>query len=70
MAGCRRAGTFIIAWTNTAATKGGKVKPLKAPKREKVEDDDDTLAFKANQKAGTIASVSYICGYTMRVAES
>lgn len=32
---------------------GGKVKPLKAPKKEKKEMDDDEIAFKAKQQAGT-----------------
>ena len=32
---------------------GGKAKPLKQPKKEKKELDEDELAFKAKQKAGT-----------------
>lgn len=31
---------------------GGKVKPLKAPKKDKKELDDDELAFREKQKAG------------------
>lgn len=31
---------------------GGKAKPLKQPKKEKKELDDEDLAFKAKQKAG------------------
>ncbi|KAI1908170.1 Translation machinery-associated protein 7 [Ophidiomyces ophidiicola] len=31
--------------------EGGKVKPLKAPKKEKKEMDDDEIAFKEKQKA-------------------
>ncbi|EEP82517.1 predicted protein [Uncinocarpus reesii 1704] len=31
--------------------EGGKVKPLKAPKKEKKELDDDELAFREKQKA-------------------
>lgn len=31
---------------------GGKAKPLKAPKKDKKEYDDDDLAFKEKQKAG------------------
>lgn len=31
---------------------GGKAKPLKAPKKEKKELDDDELAFKEKQRAG------------------
>jgi hypothetical protein len=32
---------------------GGKVKPLKAPKKEKKELDEDEIAFKAKQAAGS-----------------
>ena len=32
---------------------GGKVKPLKAPKKEKKDMDEDEIAFKAKQQAGT-----------------
>ena len=31
---------------------GGKVKPLKAPKKEKKEMDEEDVAFKAKQAAG------------------
>ncbi|KAL8829086.1 MAG: hypothetical protein Q9191_002211 [Dirinaria sp. TL-2023a] len=31
---------------------GGKAKPLKAPKKEKKEMDEDDLAYKAKLKAG------------------
>ncbi|KAI9755489.1 MAG: Translation machinery-associated protein 7 [Lichina confinis] len=31
--------------------EGGKAKPLKQPKKEKKELDEDELAFKAKQKA-------------------
>jgi hypothetical protein len=31
---------------------GGKVKPLKAAKKEKKDLDDDDLAFREKQKAG------------------
>ncbi|RVX73828.1 Translation machinery-associated protein 7 [Exophiala mesophila] len=34
-----------------ASREGGKVKPLKAPKKEKKEMDDDEIAFKAKQQA-------------------
>ncbi|KAB8255246.1 translation machinery associated TMA7 [Aspergillus pseudonomiae] len=34
-----------------ASREGGKVKPLKAAKKEKKELDDDDLAFKERQKA-------------------
>ena len=33
-------------------TKGGKAKPLKAPKKEKKELDEEDLAFKAKQREG------------------
>ncbi|KAK0544768.1 Translation machinery-associated protein 7 [Tilletia horrida] len=35
--------------------QGGKVKPLKAPKKEKKDLDEDDLAFKAKQKADEAA---------------
>lgn len=31
---------------------GGKIKPLKAPKKQQKELDDDEVAFKEKQKAG------------------
>ncbi|KAI9446618.1 coiled-coil domain-containing protein 72 [Lactarius indigo] len=31
--------------------QGGKLKPLKAPKKDKKEEDEDAAAFKAKQKA-------------------
>lgn len=31
---------------------GGKMKPLKAPKKDKKDLDDDDLAFKEKQRAG------------------
>jgi Translation machinery associated TMA7 len=37
---------------NTDQILGGKVKPLKAPKKEKEEKDEDEVAFKAKQAAG------------------
>jgi len=30
--------------------QGGKLKPLKAPKKDKADDDDEAKAFKAKQK--------------------
>ena len=39
---------------------GGKVKPLKAPKKEKKEMDDDEIAFKAKQQAGTLLSDIFV----------
>jgi hypothetical protein len=38
---------------NSPQSSGGKVKPLKAPKKEKKEMDEDEVAFKAKQQAGT-----------------
>jgi len=35
--------------------QGGKLKPLKAPKKEKVDEDEDTKAFKAKQKQDSAA---------------
>ncbi|MCJ1414423.1 hypothetical protein MMC32_000749 [Xylographa parallela] len=35
-----------------ASREGGKAKPLKAPKKEKKEMDDEEIAFKDKQKAG------------------
>lgn len=32
------------------------MKPLKAPKKEKKDMDEDEVAFKAKQQAGTISS--------------
>lgn len=32
---------------------GGKAKPLKAPKKEKKEMDEDEIAYREKQKAGT-----------------
>ncbi|KAK4936172.1 Translation machinery-associated protein 7 [Elasticomyces elasticus] len=34
-----------------ASREGGKAKPLKAPKKEKKEMDEDEVAFKAKQAA-------------------
>ena len=36
---------------------GGKAKPLKAAKKEKKELDEDDLAFKERQRAGTLSSL-------------
>lgn len=40
--------------SNTNPVAGGKVKPLKAPKKEKKEMDEDEIAFKAKQAAGML----------------
>ncbi|MCJ1385321.1 Translation machinery-associated protein 7 [Xylographa soralifera] len=37
-------------------TPGGKAKPLKAPKKEKKEMDDEEIAFKEKQKADAKAN--------------
>ncbi|KAK5065250.1 Translation machinery-associated protein 7 [Exophiala bonariae] len=34
-----------------ASREGGKVKPLKAPKKEKKDMDEDEIAFKAKKQA-------------------
>ncbi|THC98979.1 hypothetical protein EYZ11_001530 [Aspergillus tanneri] len=36
-----------------ASREGGKVKPLKAAKKEKKDLDDEDIAFKERQRAGT-----------------
>jgi len=38
---------------------GGKAKPLKAPKKEKKEMDEEDLAFREKQKAGAWAIFSH-----------
>lgn len=40
-----------------ANTTGGKAKPLKAPKKEKKEVDEDDKAFQEKQKAGESRSM-------------
>ena len=37
---------------------GGKAKPLKAPKKEKKEMDEDEIAFREKQKAGALSGYS------------
>lgn len=39
------------ATTNLMLPTGGKAKPLKAPKKEKKELDEDEIAYKAKQAA-------------------
>lgn len=46
---------MLIVYTNCDSI-GGKVKPLKAPKKEKKDLDDDEVAFKEKQKAGMISN--------------
>ena len=36
---------------------GGKVKPLKAPKKAQKDLDEDEIAFREKQKAGTFQSL-------------
>lgn len=38
----------------TVIVVGGKVKPLKAPKKDKKDPDEDEVAFKEKQKAGML----------------
>lgn len=44
---------------------GGKAKPLKAPKKEKKELDEDDLAYKAKLKAGMKGKALAICQFFM-----
>lgn len=47
---------------------GGKVKPLKAPKKETKELDEDEVAFKEKQKAGMFdcaVVVRFLCGQSL-----
>lgn len=48
----RFAGFPTAASTPLTVCTGGKVKPLKAAKKEKKELDDDDLAYKEKQRAG------------------
>lgn len=41
---------------------GGKAKPLKAPKKDKKDLDEDDLAFKEKQKAGMKIN-SWVAGF-------
>lgn len=43
--------TDLLSYTDCSPA-GGKAKPLKAPKKEKKEMDEDEIAFKAKQAAG------------------
>ena len=43
---------FECTLTKKFHETGGKVKPLKAPKKEKKELDEEDLAFKEKQRAG------------------
>jgi len=38
---------------------GGKAKPLKAPKKEKKDMDEEEVAFKEKQKAGVLLKNRY-----------
>jgi hypothetical protein len=55
MGGVDRAGNYAFVpfvSSITDPTTGGKAKPLKAPKKEKVELDDEDKAFHEKQRAG------------------
>ena len=43
-----------------SSKQGGKQKPLKAPKKEKQELDDEDLAFKEKQKADAKAAKAFV----------
>lgn len=49
----------------TLMNAGGKAKPLKAPKKEKKEMDEDDLAHKAKLKAGTENPIHCILRYDL-----
>lgn len=42
---------------STVTPPGGKAKPLKAPKKEKKDVDEDDLAFREKQKAGAFYTI-------------
>ena len=44
----------IHSLTAPTFSAGGKAKPLKAPKKEKKDMDDDEIAYRDKQKAGTL----------------
>ena len=46
----------------TSPLTGGKAKPLKAPKKEKKELDEEELAYREKQKAGAC----FYSGYSLR----
>ena len=41
----------------TLPPAGGKAKPLKAPKKDKKDLDEDEIAFQAKQRAGTYIEI-------------
>ena len=50
-----RLNHLVIAQRNSLKlpSPGGKAKPLKAPKKEKKEMDEDEIAYREKVKAGT-----------------
>ena len=56
MGGQSREGTRTSALSHLSTLTiilGGKVKPLKAPKKDKKDVDDDEMAYKQKKAAGT-----------------
>ena len=49
-----------IRVTDHVMSPGGKAKPLKAPKKEKKELDEEELAFREKQKTGTLVRIPNI----------
>ena len=45
-------GSGALKSKRLTCDSGGKAKPLKAPKKEKKEMDEDEIAFREKQKAG------------------
>ncbi|KAL8678539.1 MAG: hypothetical protein Q9224_001661 [Gallowayella concinna] len=63
MGGADRAGKLYLSHNSLDTSPylmsklaGGKAKPLKAPKKEKKEVDEDDLAFQEKQKAAAKAN--------------
>lgn len=52
--------SFPLEYSLTTST-GGKVKPLKAPRKEKKDLDDDEIAFREKQKAGKCSLLRFFC---------
>jgi hypothetical protein len=46
--------------TAMSSKQGGKQKPLKAPKKEKAELDEEDLSFKEKQKADAKAAKAFV----------
>jgi len=59
---------FCTSLTVFSFPTGGKAKPLKAPKKEKKELDEDDIAFRERQKAGRCcASIVVTCKVGFRL---